>query len=79
MTEDFATAWGRADRELPGHRRRTGRRRRAVLQYLRMGQPVRRSRGRTPFDLASEPLDQLPGADLYENAAAATQNSVAGG
>ncbi len=74
VTEDFATAWAAA---LTGNYQviAVGQAADDALYFNTCGwaNPSGEAAGGTPFDLASEPLDQLPGADLYENAAAATQ------
>jgi hypothetical protein len=73
VTEDFATAWAAA---LTGNYLviAVGQAADDALYFNSCGwaNPSGEGAGGTPFDLASEPLDQLPGADLYENAAAAT-------
>jgi hypothetical protein len=73
VTEDFATAWAAA---LTGNYLviAVGQAADDALYFNTCGwsNPSGEGAGGTPFDLASEPLDQLPGVDLYENAAAAT-------
>jgi len=73
VTEDFATAWAAA---LTGNYLviAVGQAADDALYFNTCGwaNPSGEGAGGTPFDLASEPLDQLPGTDLYENAAAAT-------
>jgi len=73
VTEDFATAWAAA---LTGNYLviAVGQAADDALYFNTCGwsNPSGEGAGGTPFDLASEPLDHLPGVDLYENAAAAT-------
>ena len=73
VTEDFATAWAAA---LTGNYLviAVGQAADDALYFNTCGwsNPSGEGAGGTPFDLSSEPLDQLPGVDLYENAAAAT-------
>jgi len=73
VTEDFATAWAAA---LTGNYLviAVGQAADDALYFNTCGwaNPSGEGAGGTPFDLASEPLDQLPGAEEYENAAAAT-------
>jgi len=73
VTEDFATAWAAT---LTGNYLviAVGQAADDALYFNTCGwsNPSGEGAGGTPFDLASEPLDQLPGVDLYENAAAAT-------
>jgi hypothetical protein len=73
VTEDFATAWAAA---LTGNYLviAVGPAANDALYFNTCGwsNPSGEGAGGTPFDLSSEPLDQLPGVDLYENAAAAT-------
>ena len=51
---------GHAERQLPGHRGRAGRRRRAVLQRVRLGRPSGDGPGGTPFSLAAGPSTGSP-------------------
>jgi hypothetical protein len=77
VTEDFATAWAAA---LTGNYLviAVGQAADDALYFNTCGwsNPSGEGAGGTPFDLASEPLDQLPGVDLYENAAAATTSQT---
>jgi hypothetical protein len=72
VTEDFATAWAAT---LTGNYLviAVGQAADDALYFNTCGwsNPSGEGAGGTPFDLASEPLDQFPGVDLYENAAAA--------
>jgi hypothetical protein len=78
VTEDFATAWAAA---LTGNYLviAVGQAADDALYFNTCGwaNPSGEGAGGTPFDLASEPLDQLPGVDEYENAAAATATATA--
>jgi hypothetical protein len=78
VTEDFATAWAAT---LTGNYLviAVGQAADDALYFNTCGwaNPSGEGAGGTPFDLASEPLDQLPGADLYENAAAAAAAATA--
>jgi len=73
VTENFATAWAAA---LTGNYLviAVGQAADDALYFNTCGwsNPSGEGAGGTPFDLASEPSDQLPGVDLYENGAAAT-------
>jgi hypothetical protein len=73
VTEDFATAWAAA---LTGNYLviAVGQAADDALYFNTCGwsNPSGEGAGGTPFDLSTEPLDQLPGVDLYENAAATT-------
>jgi hypothetical protein len=73
VTEGFATAWAAA---LTGNYLviAVGQAADDALYFNTCGwsNPSGEGAGGTPFDLSGEPLDQLPGVDLYENAAAAT-------
>jgi hypothetical protein len=77
VTEDFATAWAAA---LTGNYLviAVGQAADDALYFNTCGwsNPSGQGAGGTPFDLASEPLNQLPGVDLYENGAAATASQT---
>jgi len=77
VTQDFATAWAAA---LTGNYLviAVGQAADDALYFNTCGwsNPSGEGAGGTPFDLASEPLDQLPGVDLDENGAAATASQT---
>ena len=77
VTEDFATAWAAA---LTGNYLviAVGQAADDALYFNTCGwsNPSGEGAGGTPFDLSTEPLDQLPGVDLYENGAAATASQT---